>query len=400
MSGERAPIPWQERPPGSTATLWRSSRNPIIARDHLPRSNSIFNSAVVPFDGAFAGVFRIDDKTRTMNLHTGRSVDGVDWEIDEQPIAFEPVDPRIEEIQQVFEHAYDPRVVWLEDRYYVTWCNGYHGPTIGMAYTHDFETFHQLDNAYLPFNRNGVLFPRRIGDRYMMLSRPSDNGHTPFGDIFCSESPDLIHWGRHRHVMGTRAWTWESTKIGAGPIPIETDEGWLLIYHGVLNSCNGFVYSMGAVLLDREEPWRVVARPGDYLPLPAGAVRAGRRRAERRLPLRRPRRSGQRPADRLLRRSGHGRLHGPWAPVRAPAVRALLIGRQLVARISYERRRASWSKIAETTITSSTPVSSTNRSMPSRTVSGDPTTEWVSIAEAWAFSAGLQYAPMSSIGGG
>jgi len=200
-----------------------------------------------------------------MNIHAGRSADGIDWEIDEQPIVFRPTDPRVTEIQEIFEHAYDPRVVWLEDRYYVTWCNGYHGPTIGIAYTHDFETYHQLDNAYLPFNRNGVLFPRRIGDRYLMLSRPSDNGHTPFGDIFCSESPDLIHWGRHRHVMGTRAWTWESTKIGAGPIPIETDEGWLLIYHGVLNSCNGFVYSMGAALLDLEEPWRVIARPGDYL---------------------------------------------------------------------------------------------------------------------------------------
>ena len=59
-------------------------------------------------------------------------------------------------------------MTWLEDRYYVTWCNGFHGPTIGVAYTHDFETFVQLDNAFLPFNRNGVLFPRRIGDRYAM----------------------------------------------------------------------------------------------------------------------------------------------------------------------------------------------------------------------------------------
>ena len=147
----------------------------------------------------------------------------------------------------------------------MTWCNGYHGPTIGIAYTYDFVTFHQLDNAYLPFNRNGVLFPRRIGGHYLMLSRPSDNGHTAFGDIFCSESPDLIHWGRHRHVLGTRPWSWESTKIGAGPIPIETTDGWLLIYHGVLTSCNGFVYSMGAALLDLDEPWRVIARPSDYL---------------------------------------------------------------------------------------------------------------------------------------
>jgi beta-1,4-mannooligosaccharide/beta-1,4-mannosyl-N-acetylglucosamine phosphorylase len=200
-----------------------------------------------------------------MNLHAGRSADGVDWEIEPDPIVFEPADARVPEVQKVFLHAYDPRVTWLEDRYYVTWCNGYHGPTIGVGYTHDFETFHQLDNAFLPFNRNGVLFPRRIGGQYAMLSRPSDSGHTPFGDIFYSESPDLVHWGRHRHVLAPVPLTWESTKVGAGPTPIETDDGWLLVYHGALTSCNGFVYSMGAALLDLDEPWKVVARGSEYL---------------------------------------------------------------------------------------------------------------------------------------
>ena len=260
-----AELPWEERRPGSHEVLWRSSLNPIIGRNHLPRSNSIFNSAVVPFGDGYAGVFRVDDRTRTMDLHAGRSRDGIDWQIDPDPIRFIATDGRIAEIQESFVHAYDPRVTWLEDRWYVTWCNGYHGPTIGIAYTHDFQTFHQLDNAFLPFNRNGVLFPRRIGDHYAMLSRPSDNGHTPFGDVFYSESPDLIHWGRHRHVMSPLEWTWQSTKIGAGPTPIETPEGWLLIYHGVLTSCNGFVYSMGAALLDLDEPWKVIRRGSDYL---------------------------------------------------------------------------------------------------------------------------------------
>jgi beta-1,4-mannooligosaccharide/beta-1,4-mannosyl-N-acetylglucosamine phosphorylase len=97
-----------------------------------------------------------------------------------------------------------------------------------------------------------------------MLSRPSDNGHTPFGDIFLSQSPDMVHWGEHRHVMGVSG-GWQSTKIGAGPIPIETPEGWLLFYHGVLTSCNGFVYSFGAALLDLEEPWTVIYRGASYL---------------------------------------------------------------------------------------------------------------------------------------
>ena len=264
-SDSLANIPWEERPAGSEAALWRSSRNPIIKRDLIERSNSIFNSAVVPFGDGFAGVFRVDDTSRLMNLHAGRSADGIDWQIETETIRWKAEDGRVREIQEPFVHAYDPRVTWLEDRYVVTWCAGYHGPTIGVGYTRDFETFHQLDNAFLPYNRNGVLFPRRVGGQYLMLSRPSDTGHTPFGDIYLSESPDLIHWGRHRQVMAPRPWTWESTKVGAGPTPIETPEGWLLVYHGVLTSCNGFVYSMGAALLDLDEPWKVIARGHDYL---------------------------------------------------------------------------------------------------------------------------------------
>jgi beta-1,4-mannooligosaccharide/beta-1,4-mannosyl-N-acetylglucosamine phosphorylase len=155
-------------------------------------------------------------------------------------------------------------VTWLEDRYYVTWCNGYHGPTIGVGYTFDFQEFHFLENALLPYNRNGVLFPRQINGKYVMLSRPSDRGHTPFGDIFLSQSPDLIHWGEHRFVMAASG-GWQSTKVGAGPIPIETPDFWLLFYHGVLTSCNGFVYSMGAALLDLEQPWKVRYRSAPYL---------------------------------------------------------------------------------------------------------------------------------------
>jgi len=253
-------IPWEDKPEGCADVVWRSARNPIIPRDLIPSSNSIFNSAVVPYQDDFAGVFRCDDKRRHMRLHTGRSQDGVSWQLKDEPIRFICDDPDLAQ----FAYGYDPRVCWIEDRYYVTWCNGYHGPTIGVAYTHDFESFYQLENAFLPCNRNGVLFPRRLRGRYAMLSRPSDLGHTPFGDIFYSESPDLCHWGHHRHVMGTKS-GWQSTKIGAGPPPLETTEGWLLIYHGVLTSCNGFVYSAGAALLDLDDPWRVRYRTAPYL---------------------------------------------------------------------------------------------------------------------------------------
>jgi beta-1,4-mannooligosaccharide/beta-1,4-mannosyl-N-acetylglucosamine phosphorylase len=253
-------MPWEPKPAGHSKVVWRSQRNPIIPRDLIPTSNSIFNSAVVPYEGEYAGVFRCDNTARRMVLHAGRSKDGVNWEIDHKMIEFICQDEEL----GYFEYGYDPRVCWIEDRYYITWCNWYHGPTIGVAYTSDFEEFYQLENAFLPYNRNGVLFPRRIGTKYAMLSRPSDRGHTPWGDIMYSQSPDMRYWGDHRFVMGASR-GWQSTKIGAGPVPIETTEGWLLIYHGVLTSCNGFVYSAGAALLDLDEPWKVMYRTEPYI---------------------------------------------------------------------------------------------------------------------------------------
>ncbi len=255
-------IPWGDRPAGCDDVVWRYSNNPIIPRDLIPSSNSIFNSAVVAHEGEFRGVFRCDDKRRYMQLHSGRSADGIRWDIEHDRIAFAPADGVP---PQEWQYGYDPRVCWIEDRYYVTWCNGFAGwPTIGVGYTYDFVTYYQLENAFLPFNRNGVLFPRKIDGAYAMLSRPSDRGHTPFGEIYYSESPDLTHWGKHKFVMRP-AFGWQATKVGAGPIPIETSEGWLLFYHGVLTSCNGFVYSMGAALLDLEKPWNVIARTSPYL---------------------------------------------------------------------------------------------------------------------------------------
>ena len=264
VNGNSLPnIPWEDRPASSSPEkelMWRYSGNPIIPRNLTVHSNSIFNSAVVPFKGAFAGVFRCDDTSRQMEIHAGRSKDGIKWDIDDKPIQFIKAEPDLPDS----DYKYDPRVIFIEDRYYIMWCNGYHGPCLGLGYTFDFEKFYQMENVVMPFNRNGALFPRKIGKSYAMYSRPSDSGHTPFGDIIYSESPDLVYWGKHRHVMAPSG-GWQSTKVGAGPCPIETTEGWLVFYHGVLTSCNGFVYSFSAALMDIEKPWKVIARPKPYI---------------------------------------------------------------------------------------------------------------------------------------
>lgn len=248
---------------GNEPLLKRYAGNPIIPRNAIPCSNSIFNSAVVPFGNEYRGVFRVDNQCRDMTLHSGKSLDGIHWEIEPEPIDWICGD---EDISQ-FVYGYDPRIVFLDGQYYITWCHGYHGPCIGMGVTADFKKFELVEVVLPPFNRNAVLFPRKINGEYMMFHRPSDNGHTPFGDIFISRSKDLLYWGHHRWVMGTLS-GWQSTKVGAGPVPIETPEGWVLIYHGVLTSCNGFVYSAGAALLDLEKPWKVIHRTRRYILAP------------------------------------------------------------------------------------------------------------------------------------
>ncbi|HMO26763.1 MAG TPA: glycoside hydrolase family 130 protein, partial [Tepidisphaeraceae bacterium] len=267
-------LPWQDRPAGSDAVIWRDDANPILGRNPFAGALAVYNSGVVPFEGGFAGVFRVDHGNALPFLHVGRSADGVRWTLDPEPIRFQQPDGS----KRGLSYGYDPRVTPIEDGFVVAWCNDFNGPTIGLAKTRDFATFEQLENAFVPFNRNGVLFPRRVGGMYALLHRPSDSGHTPFGDIYLSHSPDLTFWGRHKLVMKAcgSGW-WDSKKIGAGPVPIETRDGWLLIYHGVLGTCNGFVYSIGAALLDLDEPWKVLARGGMSLLAPeTGYETAGR----------------------------------------------------------------------------------------------------------------------------
>lgn len=257
-------IPWQDRPADCVGPVWRYTENPIINRNPLPGVARIFNSAVVPYNGEFIGVFRAEQVDGVPHLYLGHSKDAIHWTYDPEKIQFtnekgESYMPR---------YAYDPRLVKVEDTYYIIWCTDFYGASLGIAKTTDFKTFTRLDNPFLPFNRNGVFFPRKINGNFMLLSRPSDSGHTPFGDIFLSESPDLVYWGKHKHVMSRGYNWWQSLKIGGGAAPIEMNEGWLMFYHGVTGTCNGYVYSMGACILDIDNPSIVKHRCNKFILTP------------------------------------------------------------------------------------------------------------------------------------
>ena len=258
-------MPWEECPEGFEGPIWRFSKNPVVNRHPTKEISRAFNSALVPFNGEFIGVFRGDNLDDIPHLYVGHSKDGVNFQLEEERIHF--VDENGNLVPDT-AYQYDPRVILLEGKYYVVWYDDLCGPTIAIAETKDFKTFVKKPAPFLPYNRNGVLFPRKINDRYLMLSRPSDSGHTAFGDIFLSESKDLTYWGKHRLVMQRGYEWWCALKVGAGPVPIELDDGWLVFTHGVNRTCNGYVYSIGALILDHDDISKVKYRCKNFLLTP------------------------------------------------------------------------------------------------------------------------------------
>ena len=207
-------IPWQEKPADYklSSPVWRYSENPVMGRNPTPEIARIFNSAVVPWEDGYIAVLRGEQVNGIPYVYLGHSKDGIHWDVEREKVPFvdDNGNPKMP------HYAYDPRLVKVDDTYYIIWCTDFYGAAIGMAKTKDFKTFTRIENPFIPFNRNAVLFPRKVNGKFKLLSRPSDSGHTPFGDIFISESPDMEYWGHHRHVMGRGSNWWESVKIGGG----------------------------------------------------------------------------------------------------------------------------------------------------------------------------------------
>ncbi|MCC3377279.1 glycoside hydrolase family 130 protein [Cohnella sp. REN36] len=193
---------------------------------------------------------RVAMLTSLSHLRVARSRDGVRFDVDPEPALF----PRLSMEAWGIE---DPRVTQIEDRYYVTYSSvSPRGVAVGLAETTDFRAFTRLGLMLPPENKDVMLFPERIGGKYCALHRPVPRS---FGapEMWIAESPDLVHWGNHRFLMGLGEYGWDSARMGGGAVPIRTERGWLVLYHGADASHR---YSMGAALLDLEEPGRVLAR--------------------------------------------------------------------------------------------------------------------------------------------
>lgn len=188
--------------------------------------------------------------TSISHLKLARSRNGIDFEIEETP-ALAPANE--------FETfgIEDPRISLIEGTYYI----GYVavsplGVTTCLASTEDFKSFKRHGVIFCPENKDVALFPQRVGGKYYAIHRPT----SPLfqrNEIWLAEAPDLHHWGNHRYLMGLRTGFWDETKIGASAVPFKINQGWLEVYHGVDRENR---YCLGAVLLDSNQPWKVLAR--------------------------------------------------------------------------------------------------------------------------------------------
>lgn len=168
----------------------------------------------------------------------------------------------------------DPRITFLEGRYYLTYVAvSRHGVTTALASTVDFQRFERHGMILCPDNKDVVLFPKRIDGDYVAIHRPSSSSGFCRPEMWLARSPDLIHWGRHEQLYGSQS-DWEADRVGAGPPPLLTSEGWLLIYHASSRPAPGErvgVYCVGALLLDETNPARVIRRTVEPILVPTSA---------------------------------------------------------------------------------------------------------------------------------
>jgi len=249
----------------------RSARNPILSRSDVPEVaprlrdvTSVFNPGAVRVGDETVLVVRVQTRGRETVLMVARGRDGGDFAV--EPFIVEL--PGIEAVGETIYHVYDPRITPIDGDYYLTLAlDTYDECRMGFARTRDFASFEFLGVTDDGDVRNGVLFPEKIGGRFARLSRPNriqPNGGPPTGDeIVYSQSDDLLHWDTPVPVMKGRPRYWDE-RIGSGPPPIRTKDGWLHVYHGIATHFGSVnIYQAGVVLLAPDDPTRVVARGRD-----------------------------------------------------------------------------------------------------------------------------------------
>ncbi len=248
-----------------TPLFTRHGSNPILSRKDWPYPiNSVFNAGATKLaDGDTLLLCRIEERTGFSHLCAARSKSGIDdWRIDAQPTLV--ANPR--EYPEEIWGIEDPRITYVPEleQYaiaYTSFARG--GPGVSLALTKDFESFERLGVIMPPEDKDAALLPRRIGGFWALIHRPVT---TLGAHMWISYSPDLRHWGSHKIMLeARRGGCWDANKIGLCSPPIETDKGWLMLYHGVRQTASGSIYRLGLALFDLDRPDVCVQRGDSWM---------------------------------------------------------------------------------------------------------------------------------------
>lgn len=248
----------------SSANLFtRHPGNPVLAPERWPYPiNAVMNAGATRVGDETVLLCRVEDRRGFSHLTCARSRDGVsNWMVDDEPcLIYDGTHPEEEWGLE------DPRVTWVQElgRWIIAYTAfGPSGPGVALAQTEDFRTFERLGLAMSPEDKNAVLLPRRVDGDWILFHRPTS---VQGADVWLSRSTDLKSWRTPEKTMGRRpgGW-WDSARIGMGPPPLETEHGWLVVYHGVRETVAGGLYRAGLALLDLEQPTKVLRRSDDWV---------------------------------------------------------------------------------------------------------------------------------------
>jgi predicted GH43/DUF377 family glycosyl hydrolase len=252
-----------------TELFRRDERNPILTAADWPyQVNSVFNPGAVQLpDGRTLLLARVEDRTGISHLTAARSEDGAtNWQIDPQPT----LAPDPENFPEEEWGVEDARIVYLPElkQYAITYtAYSARGPLVSLALTRDLKTFERRGMIMEPEDKDAAFFPRRLGGKWALIHRPVTPGSS--ANIYLSFSTDLKHWDKRTLLLESRRGNWwDANKIGLCSPPIETREGWLMIYHGVRVTGAGVIYRAGLALLDLEDPTRVIRRGDEWVMSP------------------------------------------------------------------------------------------------------------------------------------
>ncbi len=246
----------------------RYPKNPILTRNDIPGippllidATSVFNPGAIKNGDTYRLMLRVQSRSRETFFVMAESRDGVKFSVAREIVRFRGID----KIKEKIYHTYDARITRLEDTYFIMFAMDMDsGCQLGLARTGDFRSFDFLGITSTEDVRNGVLFPEKVGGKYLRMERPNkarpEGGPTTGSAIWLSESDDLIHWKERAPLISGRFHYWDEF-IGSGPPPVKTRKGWLHIYHGVathFGSAN--IYQAGVMLMDLSDPTKVIGR--------------------------------------------------------------------------------------------------------------------------------------------